>query len=187
MNEKLIKQIPNMFTISRIILVIISFIILLNNNYTLGIILLAIAALTDFFDGYFARKLNAKSDIGAKLDQLSDKLFSILICLALIILGNNYLMLTLFIELIFSIIVSIQSLKLNEWRESTKQGKIKITLIFVTILIGTLILKIQSLNILFITVWAITIIYQLYANFKIVFDIKKELKEKKNKKKKGNK
>ena len=39
----------------------------------LGNILLTIAALSDFFDGYLARKLNATSVFGGKLDQLSDK------------------------------------------------------------------------------------------------------------------
>ena len=173
------KHIPNILTISRIILVIISSFVLLNNNYTVGIILLLVAALTDFFDGYFARRFNASSMLGAKLDQLSDKLFSFVIGFVLIILGNKYLILTFIIEFIFSLIVSIQSYKLKEWQESTKHGKIKITFLFITIILGTIILKTEAFNILFIVIWAITIIIQLYANGKINIDLYKEIKKKK--------
>jgi len=175
MDKKLIKQIPNMFTISRIILVIISFFVLLNNNYKTGFILLLMAAITDFFDGYFARKLDAKSMLGAKLDQLSDKLFSFLICLVLIILGNNYLILTLLIEVIFSIITSIQSYKIKEWQESKKQGKIKISLLFITMILGTIILEVKNLNIVFVIIWTITLILQIYANDKAIINLHKKV------------
>lgn len=173
------KQIPNMFTISRIILVIIASYFLINKNIDISIILLTIAALTDFFDGYFARKLDAKSVLGVKLDQLSDKLFSFLICISLIILGNKYLIFTLLVEVIFSIIVSIQALKIKEWREATKYGKFKITFVFITIIMGVVILKFKELKLLFIIIWALTLIIQILANYKITKTQYKEIKHEK--------
>ena len=152
MNKKFLKQIPNMITISRIILVIFSFFVIYNNNYKLGIILLIVAALTDFLDGYFARKLDASSEIGARLDQFSDKVFSLLIGLLLIILGNNYLFLTIFVEIIFLIILAIVSLKYDYWQESTKQGKIKTALIFVTIILCLTVLESKMFLIPFIVI-----------------------------------
>ncbi len=173
------KHIPNLFTMSRIILVIISSYLLINKYIDIAIILLTIAALTDFFDGYFARKFDAKSALGIKLDQLSDKLFSFLICVSLILLGNNFLILTLLIEVIFSIIVSIQTFKIKEWREATKYGKFKITFVFITIIMGVVILKFKELKLIFIIIWAITLIIQLLANFKINTNLHKELKNEK--------
>lgn len=173
------KQIPNMFTISRIILVIIASYFLINKNIDISIILLTIAALTDFFDGYFARKFDAKSVLGVKLDQLSDKLFSFLICISLIILGNKYLIPTLIIEVMFSIIVAIQALKIKEWREATKYGKFKITFIFITIIFGVVILKFRELNLLFLIIWAVTLIVQILANSKIIMNLHREIKHEK--------
>jgi CDP-diacylglycerol--glycerol-3-phosphate 3-phosphatidyltransferase len=49
--------------------------------------LYAACALTDFFDGYLARKLNAVSAFGTFLDPISDKVFVALILLALVDTG----------------------------------------------------------------------------------------------------
>ena len=48
-------------------------------------VLFVVAAITDWFDGYFARKLDATSEIGAKLDLWADKVivFAVLVgCLS---------------------------------------------------------------------------------------------------------
>lgn len=162
------KQIPNMLTSFRIISVIIGSILLLNNKYDLGLTILIIGTLTDFFDGMLARKLNAVSVFGAKLDQVSDKLFSILTCITLIILGNKYLILNLALELLFSIIIIIKSKKEKHWAESIKEGKIKTALLFITIVLALALLKIKVLFIPFIFIWIITTIFQLYSNTIII-------------------
>ena len=48
-----------------------------NGNNDVFIFLILIAALTDFLDGYFARKYDHKSVFGAKLDPLADKILLI--------------------------------------------------------------------------------------------------------------
>jgi cardiolipin synthase (CMP-forming) len=56
--------------------------------------LFVVSALTDWFDGYLARVLNAKSDLGGKLDLWGDKLLVALTLLSLWLgwlnLGNEY-------------------------------------------------------------------------------------------------
>ena len=55
----------------------------LNHKNLLGAILFGLAALTDWFDGYLARRLKQTSSFGAFLDPVADKL---MVCAALILL-----------------------------------------------------------------------------------------------------
>src|SRR5438093_5468595 len=70
-------NLPNSLTISRIFLTPILVVIRLTRMegqeiYGAGIFV--IAALTDFFDGYFARKRNQVTAVGKLLDPIADKL-----------------------------------------------------------------------------------------------------------------
>ena len=67
-------RIINGLTISRIKFGLPIIIALESGHNDVFIILILIGALTDFFDGYFARKYNHKSVLGAKLDPLADKI-----------------------------------------------------------------------------------------------------------------
>lgn len=162
------KYIPNILTFIRIISVIVGMILLLNNKYEIGIIILIMGTITDFFDGMLARKFNAVSVFGAKLDQISDKLFSLLTFIILIILGNKFLILNLIVEGIFTILSIIGIIKRKHWTETIKIGKIKTALLFFTISISLLLIKFKFLNIPFIIVWLITSLYQIYSNILII-------------------
>lgn len=69
------KQIPNVLSSVRMIIafVILFFMSAMSENLVLG--LFCAGALTDFFDGFLARKLSATSKFGAILDPISDKFF----------------------------------------------------------------------------------------------------------------
>ncbi len=175
MKNKLLKSIPNLFTGTRIILVIIAFILLLNNSFNQGIILLIIAALTDFFDGFLARKFNAISILGAKLDQLSDKLFEILICFAAVILGNHYLLINLLLELFFSIVITHKSNKIKHWAISSVLGKTKTAVLFLMIIFGIIVTEYKYLEIPFFIVWSIGTIFQIYTNYDNLIKFKNRL------------
>lgn len=79
------KNIPNILTISRFILIPFIVISLAFNHYLLAFIFLTLSALTDVLDGFIARKFNLISDFGKLMDPLADKStqLSILITLAL--------------------------------------------------------------------------------------------------------
>ena len=66
-------RIINGLTISRILLGLPITLALQNGRNDIFIYLIIISGLTDFFDGYFARKYNHQSILGAKLDPLADK------------------------------------------------------------------------------------------------------------------
>ena len=72
------KNIPNYLTIGRIIVIpIIVMTFYLDNSklaHRIGAILFILASITDFFDGYIARKFNLVSSFGKMLDPIADKL-----------------------------------------------------------------------------------------------------------------
>lgn len=84
--DEIILNVPNSITLLRLVLIFV-FIYMLFMNYSrfAVVTVFAIAALTDWFDGYFARKLNQKTKIGARMDQVIDRVFTGSIVLALII------------------------------------------------------------------------------------------------------
>ena len=82
MKKKVIKtkyfftlpRIINGLTISRILLGLPILIALENGKNDIFILLLLIGGISDFFDGYLARKYNHQTVLGAKLDPLADKI-----------------------------------------------------------------------------------------------------------------
>lgn len=74
------KKLPMILTILRFILVIpfIYFLLLDKPVYLIiSLIIYSLASITDWFDGFFARKFNAVSKIGAFLDPLADKILTL--------------------------------------------------------------------------------------------------------------
>ena len=68
------RQIPNMLTVSRILMSPVIGLSILNGELGKSIALLAVAGTTDFLDGYLARKYDWKTPIGSVLDPLADKI-----------------------------------------------------------------------------------------------------------------
>lgn len=83
------KQIPNLLTSFRLIIIpilVLSFYIPGMLANVIAAILFATAAITDYFDGYFARSMQAQSNFGKCLDPIADKL---LVIVAIIMLINS--------------------------------------------------------------------------------------------------
>jgi len=82
------KKIPNYLTAFRLFIIpilILSFYIPGMLANLVAAILFALAAITDYFDGYFARSLNAETNFGKCLDPIADKL---LVIVAIVMLVN---------------------------------------------------------------------------------------------------
>src|SRR3989338_4827655 len=83
--QEVFFNVPNTLTLTRLAFAfILVYLILFTEDYYLILILFAIAAITDYFDGFFARRLNQKTQIGARLDQVIDRVFMIPIAIMLI-------------------------------------------------------------------------------------------------------
>ena len=129
-----LPTIINGLTITRIILGLPVIIALNTNKYDFFILLIIVGGLTDFLDGYLARKYKLQSALGAKLDPLADK---ILLLGPMIWLVHENLVPLWSIWLLIS-----RELLITSWR-STKstggpasiQGKYKTTLQFISIIL----------------------------------------------------
>jgi len=81
----------NLLTFSRIALAAIIFLLLMSpDGYFLAFILFLIAGLTDYFDGYLARKYNSVSEIGEILDPIADKILIVFVLFGLAINLSSY-------------------------------------------------------------------------------------------------
>ena len=65
--------VPNQITFLRFVLLPLFLISLFYQKYGWALVLLVTAALTDALDGWLARWLNQKSELGSFLDPLADK------------------------------------------------------------------------------------------------------------------
>ena len=82
----------NLLTISRLILGAIIFILLMSpGGYILALVLFLIAGVTDFFDGYLARKYNFVSEVGEVLDPIADKILILFTLFGLAVNLSSYL------------------------------------------------------------------------------------------------
>ena len=114
-------NLPNTLSISRILLLVPIIFFFEIGWFLFSTFVFIIAAITDFLDGYFARKNNQTSDIGALLDLLADKLF-VSILLIWITFNFNNISILISSILIVSREISISYLRLYYL---SKSGEIK--------------------------------------------------------------
>jgi cardiolipin synthase len=80
-------NIPNLLTLTRIVLVPVIVILLIEASFFKAMIVFIIAGITDGLDGFLARVLNQKTILGAYLDPLADKALIIASFVTLSVIG----------------------------------------------------------------------------------------------------
>ena len=124
----MILNVPNSLTLLRIIAIPLVIIIYYSNIQSAGeiaAIIFAIAGITDWFDGYFARKLNQTSPFGAFLDPVADKL---MVAAVLIIVVESFGGIWLALAAVVIIGREITISALREWMaELGKRSKVKVS------------------------------------------------------------
>lgn len=78
-------NVPNILTISRFVLIPLFLVLYLNDQPIAALTTLMVALLTDFLDGYIARRSGQVTVTGSMLDPLADKLMVLSVVLALLI------------------------------------------------------------------------------------------------------
>jgi len=81
----------NLITVSRMVLGAIIFVLLTRTEmYWYAFVLFFIASITDYFDGYLARKYNLVSQLGEILDPIADKILIVFMLFALSVNLTSY-------------------------------------------------------------------------------------------------
>ncbi len=79
---------PNLFTLSRLVLVPFILYAIVNQAHMAALALFAVAAFTDVVDGYLARRFHSETPSGAYLDPIADKFLLSGVYLALAAIGS---------------------------------------------------------------------------------------------------
>lgn len=147
-------SVPNLLSSIRILLIVPIIILFIYEFYIFSLILFIFAALTDFFDGYFARLYKKESMLGSLLDLIADKVFVSSLLIWATFNFNNFILLILTI-LIISRELSISYLRIHALQigktideiNADSGGKIKTT--FQMIGIGILFITPLNFDFLF--------------------------------------
>ncbi|GAA6146291.1 MAG: CDP-diacylglycerol--glycerol-3-phosphate 3-phosphatidyltransferase [Thalassolituus sp.] len=140
-------NIPNILTMGRILMIplmVVCFYWLGESGRVWAALLFAAAAVTDWFDGYLARKLDQSTALGAFLDPVADKL---IVSVALVLLVEHFAHPWLTIPAMIIVGREIVISALREWMAElgkranvavSQMGKIKTALqmISITVLLG---------------------------------------------------
>ncbi|WP_031478998.1 CDP-diacylglycerol--glycerol-3-phosphate 3-phosphatidyltransferase [Maridesulfovibrio frigidus] len=123
MTKQKVWTIPNLITVSRILLTPIFVFAYLGHNFYLAWFLFMVAGFSDALDGFLARVLNQRSELGAMLDPLADKILIVtsFLCLS----SQGFISSWLTILVISRDIVIVGGLFLLKFLEINVNNKIK--------------------------------------------------------------
>lgn len=99
-NKKDFYSIPNILCYLRILLVpvfIYVYFVVEKDTHYISVAILTISSLTDFLDGYIARKYNMITQLGKLIDPVADKLTQITVAIALVYKYPAYIWLVIII------------------------------------------------------------------------------------------
>jgi cardiolipin synthase (CMP-forming) len=80
-----VLTVPNVLSALRLASVPVFIWLFATDRENAAVVLFGVAACTDFFDGYIARRLNQVSEIGKLLDPLADRIFIVALAIALVL------------------------------------------------------------------------------------------------------
>ena len=190
----MIFNIPNNLTLLRIALIPCLILVFYLSDQTLSLyqknltatLIFLFAAITDWLDGYFARRLNQTSDFGAFIDPVADKLIIIAALILLVELGR--------VESIVAFIIIAREFTISSLREWMAMlgksgsiavafiGKLKTTLQMIAILFllyseNILFFPIALIGKILIYIAALLTIISMIYYLKIAFKILREKKD----------
>jgi cardiolipin synthase len=147
--------IPNLLTIFRIFLSLSLIFLLLRGKFLIAFLIYFIASLTDFLDGFLARKFNQKSTLGQILDPIADKILIFITYFGLYFFNVKYkpgifLLVSILIKEFFIILGSIYLFRNGRLPKPTLLGKLSVALLMVyggiLLVLNSEIVKIGNLN-----------------------------------------
>ena len=154
-------NLPNKLTVSRVVMAVLIIIILLGGDYTVSLFgfeipklfvneeivvdlkyiiagfLFILASLTDFLDGYIARKYNLVTDFGKLVDAIADKILVNSVLIILAAQGFIHPIIPVVVIIRDSVVNSIKMLAASKGKvvAAIKSGKIKTACLMVGIVL----------------------------------------------------
>lgn len=84
-NWQELKAVPNLVSLSRMLLIPFLVVLIVQNRWGSAALLAALMGISDFIDGWIARRFNQVTKLGSLLDPLIDRIFVISVLLAMAI------------------------------------------------------------------------------------------------------
>ncbi len=159
------SYIPNALTYFRFIAAALFFYTFLNDLFLISLLLIVLAGITDILDGYIARKIGATSNKGAYLDVISDFALIITCFLAFVIKGWYNPLILILIIIMFILFIGTSGLKKPVYDPVGKYlGAYLMVMIFISLLFQEQLIR-ETLFVLLILIWIVSIISRLYSIF----------------------
>ena len=118
-------NLPNILTLSRIfcipIIIVVCF-IPMQYQYTILTMICAMAFITDFLDGYLARRCNDFSEFGRIMDPIADK---VIVAVILIILIQHQILKDF--HVIAALLIVMREIVVSGIREALAENKVKVS------------------------------------------------------------
>ena len=174
MKFKDIFLLPNLITISRLIITSFMFIYTIPNQFTNNflIVLIAIIGISDSIDGIIARKFNQVSKLGTILDPVTDRIVFILLIIWLSSFFNNIFLYSLLLREILISVGGIYILIKDKTVKVSNKGKIGTALVFISICLTILN---NSLKFVFIDYFTyFSLIFYYYVALEYLYNLKNE-------------
>ena len=167
----MLKHVPNILSICRILLIPIIVISVSLHNYILALIIFTISSLTDIIDGYIARNYDAITNIGKLLDPLADKLTQLSMIASLVwanVISGWILTVLLIKELIMiagaSFLYGKSVVVYSRW-----YGKLSTVLIYISIVVSLIFSQFNFTSEIFINIsnglYIIALSFTMFALF----------------------
>jgi CDP-diacylglycerol--glycerol-3-phosphate 3-phosphatidyltransferase/cardiolipin synthase len=159
------SYIPNALTYFRFIAAVRFFYTFLNDLFLISLLIIVLAGITDFLDGYIARKIGSTSNKGAYLDVTSDFVFIITCFLAFVIKGWYNPLILILIIIMFFLFIGTSGLRKPVYDPVGKYlGAYLMVMIFISILFQEQLIR-EFLLVLLILIWIVSVISRLYSIF----------------------
>lgn len=157
---KLKKQLPNIITISRLISLVVGFILFIKGNMLLSLLFYVYGAISDSIDGYLARRLDAYSKLGQYLDAISDKLYFLSLIIILLINKKYSIIISAIMEVAIAVINYLM-IRRGKKIFTERVGKFKTTLLIITLIFGVLSIRMEAFKYLYIVLLILTTYFHI--------------------------
>lgn len=166
------KWLPNIFTVARIGLIPVVIGLIATGNFLSGSIMAGITAGTDGIDGFLARRLNAGSEFGRKLDTIADKLLAATLGICLVF-NSPIFLLPISLEAAIAG-VNLYAEKKNKKPKTNQLGRLKTVILDIALVAGIANLQMKSITSLVYLLIGGTVISQAHALKEYVINAKSD-------------